>query len=112
MNAMPYLDVICRRMVDSYRKAYGDDIEAIFLYGSYARGDFNEASDLDFVAIVKGERTDLQNKCHAVWNDSGKIDLEYDVVSTPTVIPSSEFAKYKDSLPYYRNIAREGHRID
>ena len=79
MNAMPYLDVICRRMVDSYRKAYGDDIEAIFLYGSYARGDFNEASDLDFVAIVKVERTDLQNKCHAVWNDSGKIDLEVSI---------------------------------
>lgn len=112
MNAAPNLDAICHRMADSYRKVYGDDIEAIFLYGSYARGDFDETSDLDFVAIVKGDRMDLQNRCHAVWDDSGRMDLEYDVVSTPTVIPSAEFAKYKDSLPYYRNIIKEGRRID
>ena len=112
MNATPNLDVICRRMADSYRRVYGNNIEAIFLYGSYARGDFDETSDLDFVAIVQGEREDLQKKCHAVWDDSGRMDLEYDVVSTPTVIPSEEFAKYKDSLPYYRNIVKEGRRID
>ena len=112
MNALPHLDNICDRIVKSYRIVYGDAIEAIFLYGSYARGDFNENSDLDFVAIVKGERMDLQKKCYDVWDDSNKMDLEYDVVSAPTVIPSAEFARYKDSLPYYRNIVKEGRRID
>ena len=53
MNAMPHMDEICRRVVAAYRKAYGSDIEAIYLYGSYARGDFDEDSDIDFAAIVK-----------------------------------------------------------
>lgn len=43
MNAMTHMDEICRRVVEAYRKAYGDDIEAIYLYGSYARGDLNFA---------------------------------------------------------------------
>ena len=62
MNAMPHMEEICRRVVAAYRKAYGDDIEAIYLYGSYARGDFDEDSDIDFAAIVKGERLDIQKK--------------------------------------------------
>ena len=62
MNAIPHLDIICHRVVESYRRAYGDSVRAIFLYGSYARGDFDEESDIDFAAIVDGERLDLQRK--------------------------------------------------
>jgi len=99
-------------MANTYRCVYGDDIEAIFLYGSYARGDFDEDSDLDFVAIVKGERVNLQQKLNYILDDSVKMDLEYNVISSPNVIPQDEFYKYQNELPYYRNIYKEGKRID
>ncbi len=111
MNAMPNSDAICNRVAGSYRKVYGGDIQGICLYGSYARGDYDENSDLDFVAIVKGDRRNLQSKLDEVWNDTVKMDLEYDVVTSPTVIPVDEFKKYRDELPYYQNIFREGKRI-
>ena len=112
MNALPHLDVICQRIASSYRRVYGDAIEAIFLYGSYARGDFSEDSDLDFVAIVRGERLNLQQKLNQVLDDTVKMDLEYDVISSPTVIPVDDFQKYQAELPYYKNIFKEGKRID
>ncbi len=111
MNAMPNLEAICNRVAGSYRRVYGGDIQGIYLYGSYARGDYDESSDLDFVALVKGERQNLQSKLDEVWNDTVKMDLEYDVVTSPTVIPVDEFKKYQDELPYYRNIFTEGKRI-
>ena len=111
MNAMPNLEAICSRVAGSYRRVYGSDIQGIYLYGSYARGDYDESSDLDFVALVKGERRNLQRKLDEVWNDTVKIDLEYDIVTSPTVIPVDEFQKYRDELPYYRNIFTEGKRI-
>ena len=111
MNAQPHLKSICRRVVESYRRVYGDDVEAIYLYGSYARGDFDEESDIDFVAIVNGERLPLQAKRFEVWKDINKMDLEYDTVSSAKVIPSVDFYKYKDFLAYYKNIEREGVRI-
>ncbi len=111
MNAMPNLEAICSRVADSYRRVYGSDIQGIYLYGSYARGDYDESSDLDFVALVKGERRNLQRKLDEVWNDTVKMDLEYDIVTSPTVIPVDEFQKYRDELPYYRNIFTEGKRI-
>ena len=36
----------------------------IFLYGSYARGDYDDESDIDIAAVVKGRRPELQDK----WN--------------------------------------------
>ncbi len=112
MNAMPNLEAICKRVASSYKKVYGDNIDGIYLYGSYARGDYDEESDIDFVAIVEGDREDLQKKCHAVRNDTNQMDLEYDIVTQATVIPLAEFRKYKDSSGYYRNIAKEGRRIE
>ena len=98
-------------MVDCYRVVYGDDIFEIVLYGSYARGDYTEDSDIDIVAVVYGSRVDLQEKLKRVWEVSAEIGLENDIIVSPTVIPYDEFVKYKQSLPYYRNIAEEGKKI-
>ena len=56
------LTKITNRIVTYYRKLYGEDIVDILLYGSYARGDFTEDSDIDIVAVVRGERSELQEK--------------------------------------------------
>ena len=111
MNAMPHMEEICRRVVAAYRKAYGEDIEAIYLYGSYARGDYDEASDIDFAAIVKGEPLDLSKKRELVWTAANEIDLEFDVVSSPMVISSKIFEEYKNEVGYYGNIFKEGKRL-
>lgn len=37
--------------------------------------------------------------------------MEHDTIVSPTVIPYDEFEEYKETLPYYRNIVREGLRI-
>ena len=112
MNAMPNLEIICSRVVDSYKKVYGDDIRQIYLYGSYARGDFNEDSDIDFAAIVNGERGELQKKRNKVLDETVRMDLEYDIITSPKVIPASDFERYSEELPYYRNIKREGKLLE
>ncbi|MBR6535969.1 MAG: nucleotidyltransferase domain-containing protein [Lachnospiraceae bacterium] len=105
------LNDISGQMVSIYRDIYGDAVAGVFLYGSYARGDFEKDSDVDIVAIVKGERLALQDKLRTIWDLSADIGLEHDTVVSPTVIPYDEFEEYKEVLPYYRNIAREGLRI-
>lgn len=105
------LDMIKKEVTNSYRSAYGDAVVGIFLYGSYARGDYDEYSDVDLVAIVKGNRLDLQNKLEQVWDRAADIGLEHDIVISPTVIPENEFNKYLKQSGYYANIAKEGIRI-
>ena len=98
-------------MRECYFSIYGTNVVKIVLYGSYARGDFDEESDIDIVAIVKGKREELQKKLRQIWDLSADLGLENDVVVSPMVIPYDEFMRYRESLPYYRNIEEEGRKI-
>ncbi|MCM1102561.1 MAG: nucleotidyltransferase domain-containing protein [Clostridium sp.] len=111
MCTLSQLNDISEQMAACYRVVYGGDMIAIFLYGSYARGDYDNESDIDMAAIVKGDRRKLQEKLKRVWDRAAEIGLEYDVVVSPTVIPYEEFEMYKNKLPYYINIWGEGKKI-
>ena len=102
------LNEILKKIVKVYREIYKNDICHMYLYGSYARGDFNEGSDIDIVAIVKGDRRELQDKLKQIWDVSADMELDYEVIISPTVIPYEEFQRYQNVLPYYRNIVQEG----
>ena len=102
------LNSILQKLIQIYRSVYGENLVQVILYGSYARGDYHTDSDVDVVAIVHGERTVLQEQLKQVWDASSELELEYDTVLSPTVIPYEEFERYREDLPYYRNIAQEG----
>lgn len=102
------LNTILTKMVHIYQSVYGPNIVRILLYGSYARGENHSDSDIDIVAIVKGERPSLQADLPKIWDQSSDLELQYDTILSPTVIPFNEFEKYKNVLPYYRNIENEG----
>ena len=102
------LNLILQAMTQAYQAVYGANVEKIILYGSYARGDYQNNSDIDIVAIVQGEREGLQQELKKVWDISSDLELEYGIIISPTVIPFAEYEKYKKDLPYYRNIQNEG----
>ena len=105
------LNQILKEVAKIYRSTFEGRICAIYLYGSYARGTNTDTSDIDIVAIVDGKREELQQDLKLIWDKVADISLEYDIVVSPTVIPFEEFENYKDILPYYRNIAKEGVKI-
>ena len=102
------LEHIIQQLAQIYHSVYGRNLVQVILYGSYAMGDYDSESDVDIVAIVHGERTVLQEQLKQVWDASSELELEYDTVLSPTVIPYEEFERYREDLPYYRNIAQEG----
>mgnify|MGYP004516525473 FL=1 len=110
MNNDILRDILCS-IKQGYKQVYGDDIMDIYLYGSYARGDYEQDSDIDFVAIVKGNRLDLQKKLKVMWDIAADLSLENDIIISPTVIPYNEFLLYQEKLPYYRNIIKEGVKV-
>lgn len=102
------LNTILQQIAQIYRSVYGENLVRIILYGSYARGDYHIDSDIDIAAIVHGEREELQKGLKKIWDVSSDLELEYSIIVSPTVIPYDEFERYKNDLPYYRNIQKEG----
>lgn len=105
------LNQILEEVANIYKGTFEGRIRAMYLYGSYARGTNTDTSDIDIVAIVDGNRKELQQDLKIVWDKVADISLEYDTIVSPTVIPYEEFENYKGILPYYRNIVEEGVKI-
>lgn len=108
---MDRIKKITEDVARAYRQVFGDRLVAVILYGSYARGDYDSESDVDLVAIVRGERYSLQQQLKQVWDVCDDLELEYGIMISPAVIPYAEYEEYKDILPYYRNIRDEGVNI-
>ena len=54
------LNAVLADFLASVQKALGDDLVGAYLQGSFALGDADEHSDVDFIVVTKGELTESQ----------------------------------------------------
>ena len=88
-------------------RIYGDRLKAVYLYGSYARGDYRQGSDVDVMILLK----DYKN----YWKEQSKISqlesdvsLEYDVTVSCIFIKQIQWETSSDERPIIYNIRKEG----
>lgn len=88
------------------RSIYGDSLDRIMLYGSYARGTQTDESDVDIAVMLNKEPSrkmiDLMTECVV------KRELECNKVLSVIDIQTSNYNSWKTRLPFYRNIEKEG----
>jgi len=53
---------LIEQYVEAVKKIYGSHVRQIILYGSYARGDYREDSDVDIMILV--DMSDLELKVY------------------------------------------------
>ena len=87
---------------------FGEKLKAVILYGSYARGDQTEESDVDVMALVDIAKEELPRYRTNVINTIDNIALDYDVFISLKLQDIETFHKYEKALPYFRNVIREG----
>ena len=80
MHTNDDLKKILQTIMDCYKQVYGDSLHTVYLYGSYARGDYDNESDIDIAAIVEGDRFEVQKKLKQVWDIARDLDLEDGVI--------------------------------
>lgn len=105
------LDLLLQETRESLFKIFGNKLEDVVLYGSYARGDYDSESDIDVMALVDMERDALNKYRRRVSDFANDIDLKYDVLLSIKLQDKKSFDKYKNSIPIYRNIEKEGLRL-
>ena len=80
-----------------------DDIKLIMLFGSVARGDDSEESDID-ILIVSPIADKIRPKIHKIAID---IIFEKNEVISPRLLTEEEFNKTKNNS-FLTNVLREG----
>lgn len=85
---------------------FSDSILAIILYGSVARNDNTDESDIDIVIIIKNEMDDATKEQFIHW--SAELDLRYGRVFSIIDIQEENMEKWRNVLPFYQNIQKEG----
>lgn len=84
----------------------GDHAVRIVLYGSVARGDDTDDSDIDIAVFVRS-RLDREVEDHLA-DIIVDMNLKYDRVFSVIDIDDTAFNYWKNVTPFYRNVEREG----
>ena len=96
---------LLKKLKEGLIRVYGEQLSAIYLYGSFARGDNVYGSDLDVVVILK----DFQRRAAEIRRTSelvGDLSLDFEITVSPLFMRENEWTTNKFSL--LRNIKAEG----
>ena len=107
-QAIQILGEVCR----ACDPVFGDLLKDAYLYGSYARGDYHEESDIDILLTVDLEQPELSKYRNTIAGITSDLSLKHDITVSVTVKPLAQFRKYAHVLPFYKNVVGEGIRYD
>lgn len=86
------LDIL-QELKESLKKLCGDQILKIVLFGSRARGDFDEDSDIDIALIVRELSPKLKDK---ILDNVAEFELRHDVVLSVIILSEEDFNHLKE----------------
>jgi predicted nucleotidyltransferase len=96
-------------VVREYRKGleelFGDQLVKVIIYGSFARGEEKEESDVDILCVLHGSF----DYGEAIRKSSGltaDLSLAHDLVLSRVFVSEEDLATR--NLPFFMNVRREG----
>lgn len=90
------------------RKLLGDKLSKIIIYGSYARGDYHQYSDVDVMILVKMSEEEIKQIENTIYDMVFDIQMETGVDISPIIKNEDQYEYWVDVLPFYRNVRDEG----
>lgn len=99
---------IMQQFASSLRKLLGNTLDSVIVYGSYARGDYSEFSDIDVMILVTLTEGKIKKISDEISDMAFDYLMKFGVDISPVITNIDHFNYWADNLPYYRNVRDEG----
>jgi len=108
MCSQTVLDEITTKIVQAAKDTLGEKLDKVILYGSYARGDYHDESDIDIMVLANVSMDELRELENDLWRIGWDLGYEHDVVVTVFFKDCETFYKFLSVEPFYKNVMEEG----
>jgi len=102
---------ITNRAVAELKTLFGEKLKRVILYGSYARGDFHEESDVDIMALLDVEQERVRDYSRQVVRISGDIGMDNNIYVSIMLRNFDFFFKKLNVSHFYRNVMKDGKEL-
>lgn len=90
------------------RKLLGDSLSKVILYGSCARGDDNENSDVDIMLLTSLTDEEIEKIENSVFDLAFEFQMQYSLDISVVIKNEEQFNYWLGALPFYNNVQKEG----
>ena len=98
--------IIVNELISGLTEIFQDKISRIILFGSVARNEATEESDVDIAIIITNEIDEETKDKFINW--AAELDIRFNQVFSIVDIPEESMKKWGKILPFYKNIEEEG----
>ena len=100
------IDLALEKLIPGLQEIYGALIDSVILYGSTARGTQTADSDVDVAILLRAGATKVMRD--QMLDLVVDLELACGKVLSVLCIDYDKFAEWKDVLPFYKNIRKDG----
>jgi len=106
--ADPRITAVTQKVLSAAKDTLGDRLDKVILFGSYARGDFDNESDVDIFVLADIPHEEANRWSDSIDNRLSDLWLEYDLLVCIHLTSKVMFDRYYQVMPYYQNVIKEG----
>lgn len=90
------------------KRILGDNLSKVILYGSCARGDDTENSDIDIMLLTSLADEEIENVENEIFDLAFEFQMQHMLDISVVIKNEEQFNYWLGALPFYNNVQREG----
>jgi predicted nucleotidyltransferase len=111
INENEQLKEVLTKIVQFSHEVFGNQLEEVILFGSYARGDYVDGSDVDVMVVANMDDQVLQSHQMEYSRLGTALAMQYGILLSVVLQDSDTLRRWKNTIPFYRNVMTEGVRF-
>ena len=102
------INPIVNDFLNKVKELLQDRLKKVILYGSYARGDYDNSSDIDIMLLTDFSDAEIEEYRDRISDIAFEIELNTGYILSPVIRNLEVFNIRTRYIPFYHNVEEEG----